>query len=338
MLLRRALQKKGVVCSNDDGKDGDCGEVFDMLVTGYLFLGGTGAGSLAVLSALECANVRRRFVGGRAATLWIERACAFPDDFFARAWTICLIALTAGVLCLMLDVGRLDRLLNLLLFPTPSIMTIGVYALVVALACSGAFTVLELFDGVRIRPHAMYTLSAVGIAAGVAAMMYAGMLLQGLASVLFWRTPVLTALFFLSALSCGIASAFLAAAFAESRDSLARSFVRLARFDGVVVLGESLCLAIYLAWALAGDGTVLPARALVMGDLRFPFWAGAVMCGLVAPFVLERMLARASGSSHLVCIALLLLAGGFALRFCMVSAASYDATQMPGGLFGLGAG
>lgn len=309
-----------------------------MLVTGYLFLGGTGAGSLVVLSALECANARYRLVGNRVPTLRIERAFALPDDFFTRAWPICLISLAAGMLCLMLDIGRPDRLLNLLFSPTPTVPTVGAYSLVIALACSGAFTVLELFDEVRVPTSTTYMLSSVSITAGAVAMIYTGMLLQDLASVLFWSTPLIVALFFLSASSCGIASAFLAAAFVEWRKPLVRPFVHLARLDSAIILGESLCLAMYLTWALAGEATALPAHALVAGDLAFPFWAGTVLSGLVAPLVLDQMMRRSGSSAQFTCIAALLLVGGFALRFCMVSAASYDATQMSSALFGLSVG
>ena len=64
---------------------GSCGRgrgagrrVFNVLTTSYLFLGGTGAGALAVLCVLECARVLR----------W--RALAMPEEFFARAWP-CLL-------------------------------------------------------------------------------------------------------------------------------------------------------------------------------------------------------------------------------------------------------
>ena len=154
-------------------------------------------------------------------------------------------------------------------------------------------------------------------------------------AVLFWQTMLLPALFALSSLSCGVACAFLGAAFVETRRPITRPLARLALVDGVLVVLEALVMAGYLAWAFAGEGTALAAQALVAGDLRWAFWGGAVLCGLAVPFALERCLTHGNSRTQLLWIAAALLAGGFALRFCLVGAGAYDATQLPGLLFGL---
>ena len=98
---------------------GSCGRgrgagrrVFNVLTTSYLFLGGTGAGALAVLCVLECARVLR----------W--RALAMPEEFFARAWPMCTVTLATGMLCLLVDLGRPDRLLGLFASPAPSVLSL----------------------------------------------------------------------------------------------------------------------------------------------------------------------------------------------------------------------
>ena len=313
--------------------------MFDMLATGYLFLGGAGGGALVVLSALECVNARRRHAGASVpGGTRVERAFSLPDEFFARGWPVCLVALAAGMLCLAVDLGRPDRVLNLLTSPTPSAIVVGSYALAASLACAAVFAWLELFDGPCVRRAVVGALAAVGMVSGAVTMVYTGVLLQGLASVLLWRTPLLPVLLTLSAASCGIACALLGASFVETRRPFVRPLVHLARIDGVLVVLEGLCLAAYLAWALASDGTVLAAEALLAGDLRLPFWIGVVLCGLAVPFVLERFLTHGNSRTQMLWIAALLLAGGFALRFCIVGAGAYDVTQMPGELFGLAIG
>lgn len=202
--------------------------MFNLLTTGYLFLGGAGAGALVVLGALECANVRRRFALPPARAARVERALALPDEFFARGWPVCFVALAAGMLCLLVDLGRPERLLNLLTSPEPSAIAVGAYALVLALACAGVFSLVELLDGVRVRPAVVWGAAVAGVAAGLVAVAYTGVLLQGLASVLFWQTPLLPMLFSLSSLSCGIACAFLGAAFVETRRPITRPLARLA--------------------------------------------------------------------------------------------------------------
>ncbi len=309
--------------------------MFSMLVTGYLFLGGVGGGALVVLSALECANVRSRWSGPPAEPLRLERALRLPNEFFARAWPVCAVSLAAGMLCLLADLGRPDRVINLLVTPTPSAVAVGAYALAVSFACSCAFAWLALSDGPSPRRAAAAALAAAGVASGLVTVTYAGVLLQSLASVLFWNTPLLPALFALSALSCGAACVFLAAGFTEARFPAGPPVAHVARADGVLVAVEALCLAAYLAWALGGEGTAPAAEALVAGELAPLFWGGVAACGLAVPFALERYLVRDGRRSQMLGTAACLLAGGFALRCCMVGVAVYDVTQMPGALFGL---
>lgn len=297
--------------------------MFNALTIGYLFLGGTGAGALAVLCVLECARALR----------W--RALAMPEEFFARGWPVCTVTLATGILCLLADLGRPDRLLHLLTSPEPSAMAVGSFALAAALVLSAAFSAFALFDTVRLPRVAVVCLAAAGVAAAGATAAYTGVLLESLASVLLWRTPLVPALFVLSSASCGIAVAFLAASFVETRHPYRGPLVWLARVDGGIVLVEAGCLAVFLLLAFAGEGTVAAARALVLGELAPVFWGVLAVCGLAVPLVLERFLTHGNSRTQLLWIAALLLVGGFALRWCIVGAGAYDVTQMPEALYGL---
>ena len=301
---------------------GSCGRgrgagrrVFNVLTTSYLFLGGTGAGALAVLCVLECARVLR----------W--RALAMPEEFFARAWPVCAV--------LLADLGRPDRLLGLLSSPTPSAMAAGSFALVAALACAAAFSLGALLDTVRLPRAAVLALAAAGALSAAVTATYTGVLLQSLASVLLWRTPLVPVLFVLSSASCGIATAFLAASFVETRHPYRGPLVWLARIDGGIVVVEAGCLSAFVLLAFAGEETAAAARALAFGELAPVFWGVLAVCGLAVPLVLERFLTHGNSRTQLLWIAAALLAGGFALRFCLVGAGAYDATQLPGLLFGL---
>lgn len=297
--------------------------MFNALTIGYLFLGGTGAGAVAVLCVLECARALR----------W--RALAMPEEFFARGWPVCTVTLATGILCLLADLGRPDRLLHLLTSPEPSAMAVGSFALAAALVLAAAFSAFALFDTVRLPRVAVVCLAAAGVAAAGATAAYTGVLLESLASVLLWRTPFVPALFVLSSASCGIAVAFLAASFVETRHPYRGPLVWLARVDGGIVLVEAGCLAVFLLLAFAGEGTVAAARALVLGELAPVFWGVLAVCGLAVPLVLERFLTHGNSRTQLLWIAALLLVGGFALRWCIVGAGAYDVTQMPEALYGL---
>ena len=309
---------------------GSCGRgrgagrrVFNVLTTSYLFLGGTGAGALAVLCVLECARVLR----------W--RALAMPEEFFARAWPMCTVTLATGMLCLLVDLGRPDRLLGLFASPAPSAMAAGSFALVAALACAAAFSLGALLDTVRLPRAAVLALAAAGALSAAVTATYTGVLLESLASVLLWRTPLVPVLFVLSSASCGIATAFLAASFVETRHPYRGPLVWLARIDGGIVVVEAGCLAAFVLLAFAGEETAAAARALAFGELAPVFWGVLAVCGLAVPLVLERFLTHGNSRTQLLWIAALLLVGGFALRWCIVGAGAYDVTQMPEALYGL---
>lgn len=355
--------------------------MFSMLVVGYLFLGGAGAGALVTLCLLECVNAQRRFgfasertrlgrtFAGRAmgslrvessrhagqplyfeggytheaaqAASWrhersgLSRALALPGSFFAYAWPGCLLALILGVLCLMADLGRPDRLFALLLHPHMSAMTVGAYALVVSLAVASAFAVGSNFDGIEVTPALVYVLGAVGVVAGLVSAAYTGVLLSSLVSVLFWRTWLLPAVFTASSLSCGIALVMLTAAFVQTRQVFVRPLRWLARADSALIVVEAVALAALVAWGFAGEGTRLAAHALFAGDLRWTFWGGVVVLGLAVPFAMERFVAHGNYSTQLLWVAMLVLLGGFILRACIVGTAAYDVTQMPDLMYGL---
>lgn len=309
--------------------------MFSMLIVGYLFFGGTGGGALVVLSLLECANVRRRYGWEPISPKRIERALALPNDLFAYGWLICLVILTAGILCLMADIGRPDRLLNLAMTPTVSVMTVGAYALVIALICAAAFFFIEIFDGFSVSRSLIWSLSIVGFIAGIITTLYTGVLLQSLVSVLFWQTPLLPVLFFVSALSCGIACVLFVAVFVGTRWSFMHHIVYLARADSIFIIAEVACLIFYLMQAQNGNGTRFAAQALLTGDLFLPFWVGVILCGLGIPFILEHFVAYGDGKIQLLWIAGFLLVGGFILRWCVVQTGMYDITQMSDALFGM---
>ena len=329
-------------------------QVFTTAVVCYLFLGGTGAGALVVLSALECLRLRELY--SHRSTLDVRplssevretqtvriRSRLFhnfvlPDDVFTCGWPLCFALLALGIACLLVDIGRPDRLLNLVSSFHPSSLSLGAYALVIALACAGFFLMCALFDTVRLRKWIVFALAFVGIVSGVVVAVYTGVLLQGLASVLFYQTPFLPIVFTISSLSCGIACVFLAAVFVESRWPFSFVLVRLSRIDGILIMLEALCLALYVSTMLINkEGGWDSAYALVAGDMAWIFWCGLVIVGLVVPFVLELFVTHSNSRTQFLWIAACVFVGGFILRWCMAGAADFDITQTASMLYGLG--
>ncbi|MCI8469150.1 MAG: polysulfide reductase NrfD [Eggerthellaceae bacterium] len=307
--------------------------MFNALTTGYLFLGGTGAGLCAALSALELANPRWRAPGAPVGR--VARPFALPGEFFARAWPACLVILAAAVLCLGADLGRPDRLANLFTSPAFTPMSAGAWALAAALAVAGAFSATSLLDGWEPPGLGAALVAMAGIAVGAVTAAYTGVLFEALASVEAYQTPLVPIMFTLSSLSCGLACVFVILVFTESRHAYVGALARLGRADTVLVAAEVVAVAVYALWLWSGAGTRLGAEALVAGDLAPLFWGGLVLAGLVAPLVLERFLTYGNARTQLLWTAGCLLAGGLCLRLCAVGLAAFDVTQMPALMYGL---
>lgn len=291
--------------------------IFNSLIVAYLFLGGAGGGALVVLSLLEmlnapCIAVRRWFL---------------PSEFFARSWAACVIVLGLSVVCLLADVGRIDRVFFLFMSSVPSALAIGTWALAAACALAGTFACINVLAEWDLRAKIAVPGGVAGVFIGLVVMAYTGVMLAELPSVVAWRTPLLPALFILSGISCGIALCLGSWAFVECRAPLVTPFVALSRVDSAVIALEAVGLVVYVAWLSSFPGTFSSAWALVAGVMRWPFWVGLVACGLVVPLVLERLLTFENRRSQLLWVALFVLIGGIALRYLVVGISSFDITQ-----------
>ena len=289
------------------------------LATCYLFLGGAGSGCLVVLSLLK--GVR---------TL---RACpvdllALPRDLLSRAWVLCAMFLALGMACIAIDLGRFDNVLVLLMSPRPVPLAVGAYALAFSLALGCANAWLSATDiARRIPDFAIMALSFVGVVVGLVTVVYTGLLLASMVSVVAWHSALVPVIFSLSSLSCGLALILLAAAFTESRRPQVRPFSWLLTADGVIIVCEALSLAAIIVLIGFDERSVTAQQALICGDLAIPFWCGIVGVGLALPWFLERVVTYSSHHFQMIWIAAAILVGGFLVRWCIVSLAAYDPTQ-----------
>lgn len=312
------------------------------LIVCYLFLGGTGAGACLVLAALgllapgELVAVRgaggdgagRRPAGAHA----VLRPPAAYRRLLAPGYRAALVALALGMVCLLADVGRADRLLLLLTSPALSHVAVGAWSLAV---CAVLAVLAALaWDGLvrRWRFAAVQVLQAALALAALAVMLYTGLLLQSLSAVPLWATPWLPVLFTLSSLSCGIAVVLVAAFFADPEGEAGRIVRPLVRADAALIVLEAAAAALFAGLALAGGhpGTAASAAQLVDGSGAPAWWGGFVLCGLAVPLavelafaVRERSQARALQPvlrTALAVAAVLVLVGGFSMRSAIVDA------------------
>lgn len=312
--------------------------MFGELAVAYLFLGGAGAGALVVSGAVDLLWVRTPF--GEA-----SRVGVFEAPPAERAVSLSQLAglgmLAIGALCLALDLGRLDRVLDLVLRPSPTLMTLGAYAIgillvLAAVAVAPRFAYLPALPARLVRAAEACT-----IAVGAVVAVYTGLLLRDLGSVALWDSPLVPVLFALSSLSCGIAcvlgalalgalgspdassAAGAAARAARMRDALVR---RLAKVDLACVALEAVAVGAFCAWAeLSGrPGADDALRSLMLGEAAGVWWVGFGVCGLAVPFAVEALAVRrgVEVGFALAVAAACVLVGGCCMRAAVVGAGS----------------
>jgi formate-dependent nitrite reductase membrane component NrfD len=282
----------------------------------YLFLGGLSAGAL-VLSGLA------HFLGPRYRVVARAGALVAP------------VPVALGASLLVFDLGRPFVFWKLFVaFAPESPMWIGSWLLVAFTAVSAAYAYLHLPD--RAQPwtpaHAATwktMLAGVGLPIAVGVGIYTGVLLGAVPARPFWNTPMVAQLFLFSALSTGTALVMMAAPRLGGPPS--PDDARLALSTDVVLI--VLELFIIVPFILHGALSTLAARMsldlILGGPLTATFWIGVVLLGLLLPLSIETV---ALASSVLrkrpvdipraleTAVALLVLAGGFLLRYVFVRA------------------
>lgn len=255
----------------------------------YLFLGGMGAGAFVMTAVLFLIDrTRHRLIV--CVSMWAA-----------------LASLAVGLLLLLSELITPAR--GLLMWQSfghfTSWMTYGAWGAFAAMAVFAVSALLatrpvgvwlatkwKWFEkhGVALRR----VLAVVGIVLGAFVAVYTGMLLMSAGGVPLWNTPLLPALFTVSAFDTGVALVEIVAILLSKKDSLApKARVIMERAVVVLVLVECVVMATFLASMLGADGqTAMGATAassaalLVSGGLAACFWGMVVACGLVLPLVM----------------------------------------------------
>ncbi len=277
--------------------------VWGLPVIVYLFLAGVGAG--AYLTSWW--NTRN---GGMGTLAVVGRYLAAP-----------LVAI--GTLLLVFDLGagrmHLGRIFGLFTHPI-SMMSLGTWILTL-------FLIASVIDGYGplVRVHRVAWLGTVTAVLAVAVAIYTGVLLGVVKAIPLWNTALLPVLFVLSACSTGMAAVFFCSLLAGRRN-----LGDVESFGGLhiaVVLTEIVVLVLLLFIAANGSSADRYSYMLMV-DGRFAamFWYGLVVVGLGLPIVyalLSRtrpLIRYLQSPSWIMLESILVLVGGFFLRYLVVSA------------------
>ncbi|MDZ7652184.1 MAG: NrfD/PsrC family molybdoenzyme membrane anchor subunit [Burkholderiaceae bacterium] len=190
-------------------------------------------------------------------------------------------------------------------------------------------------------PARMRALGLANIGFGVAVGIYTGILLNTMVARPLWNTAVLPLLFLFSGLSAAAAAVHLATvvfpgrpaprgliggAFAAMTQPIGPQMPEKRTIDTVIradvaFLAVELVLIALLLLSLATStlSHIEAVKLLFSGTYGLVFWVGVIAIGIVVPIVLQT-LELSHRIPHTVVPALLVLAGGFALRWVMVNA------------------
>jgi formate-dependent nitrite reductase membrane component NrfD len=200
---------------------------------------------------------------------------------------------------------------------------------------------VRLSDSICGAPARLRALAWANIAFGAALGIYTGILLSTMVARPLWNSAILGPLFLLSGLSAAAAMVHLAVRVLPGRPApqgmVAGAFAALwqplgprppqAGTDEALVradlgfLSAELVLLFLLLVGLATAGTSQQEAALLLvsGSYAVLFWGVIVAAGIVLPIVLQAF-EVGHRIPHTVVPALLVLAGGFALRWVLVNA------------------
>jgi formate-dependent nitrite reductase membrane component NrfD len=159
-------------------------------------------------------------------------------------------------------------------------------------------------------------LAKLNIVMGAALGIYTGVLLGTMAARPLWNSALLGPLFLVSGLSTGAAFMLLFGLSDEERKSLSRA-------DMALIAVELGVLALWMMGLATAGGSYRGALAVILGGpYTAAFWTLVVALGLVAPLVGEWIEHR-HGKVPGRMAALLVLMGGFALRWIVVYAGQH---------------
>lgn len=210
---------------------------------------------------------------------------------------------------LIADLGRPERFIHMLrVFKPSSPMNLGAWAL---MGFGIPVTLLGVAPWVGVRLP-VRLISLLGLPPALIMMSYPGVLLSTTSVPLWMHTRMLGALLASSSMVTSAAALALVSAIHPFMDQRAREAMRQ------IEKSAHICEAVTMAAFLIRGRRV--ATPLTRGRQSRLFWYGAVGCGLVLPWLINRAQGKKAGRGSTIASALLTLAGGLALKWSIVHA------------------
>ena len=240
-----------------------------------------------------------------------------------------------GVICLIADLGSPMRFLHMmgtLKYLSP--MSMGSWALLAFGLFSLLANILIMAEEPKYKGTAVETaaktisalfsreiLAGIGAPIGIFLAAYTGVLLGTTNLPLWGESRLLGALFFISGVSTSIAVMWLI--IERQKIAAPSTFEKLKKVDNIAIILELVILIFFLvALGSASPESNKAVVHLLTGSYGVLFWLGVVVIGLLAPLAIQirETLGKAGEAKMNLLIAIMILFGGFLLRFVIVYA------------------
>lgn len=289
----------------------------------YLFLAGTGGGAFVFGSTVDLALRLKPLASSKR----LSQAAVVTD----AGLVIGPILIAASALFLLLDLGVPDRAFLLFRQATPSLLSLGAWAIALFGGLSLLSLVLSLFlDGAQTPSSDGFVFTLLRAAETIASIIatilagfiivYSGGFLAAYPALPFLHTPLLPILFTASSLATGLAALAVVAFFRHNSEGIRDTLRGLLSVDAFFIVTELIALAaVVLSAPLRSESATTSAMSLIAGDLSLPFWS-LVIAGLAVPFALDILCRRNPSALLEASSAVCTLVGGLSLRFVLLMA------------------
>lgn len=295
----------------------------------YLFFAGAGGGAFLMGSAVDLV-LRFRPDAGRGA---FARVSAVTDPGLVLGPILVLI----GAVFLVLDLGVPDKALILFSSSTPSLLSMGAWAIAAFVISAFLALVLGVMAGdgeetpwtadeapgsVRAFLRvAEFVCSLVATALALFIVGYAGGFLSMYPSLPFLNTFWVPLLFVASAFTTGEAALIVTAFFRQNTPGVHDGARLLTSIDiGLIVVEVAMLAGLLLSSLWEGGAGATAALSLIGGNLALTFWLGVVIIGLLAPLSVD-VVGRATAVPTVVAFGgACTLVGGLLLRIVLLMA------------------
>lgn len=295
-----------------------------LLIDLYFFLGGVAGGAFVIATMANLLDGQRY------------------QDIVRIGYYVAFLAVLPCPILLIVDLGFPTRFLHMLMVAKPSIeigmaaVTVGPFHLklyspmsagawgLVAFSLFAFLCALDVFladRGGRSMARLRTLAGLLGSVFGFFIAAYPGVLLGATARPLFVNAHWLGAVFL--AVGGATGGAAIALILALLRGSGAREgLARVMRVTSVALLVELVALILFVVSVKAAGSVRISAALgqLLAGPYSIPFWLGAVIVGVVAPLVLQRGAARGGAPGMTAVVSVLVLIGGFLVKYVLIAA------------------